>query len=158
MQEETNPVIEEIEKEIQETKKKASGEDFEIEIAEEQPKVEAQQEEKKEEKEEEDKYGAKVQNRIKKLVEQRRDAEIETKRQQELNSQLVKRLERLEKGTQTQAQNIQQKEFDQRYNLTRQALTKAVEEGDTEAQVNFSEQLADMRAAIRVGEMQRQML
>mgnify|MGYP003110445015 FL=1 len=157
MQEETNPVIEEIEKEIQETKKKASGEDFEIEIAEEQPKVEAQQEEKKEEKEEEDKYGAKVQTRIKKLVEQRRDAEIETKRQQELNSQLVKRLERLEKGTQTQAQNIQQKEFDQRYNLTRQALTKAVEEGDTEAQVNFSEQLADMRAAIRVGEMQRQM-
>ena len=114
MQEETNPVIEEIEKEIQETKKKSSGDNFEIEIAEEEPKVEAQQEEKVEEKEEEDKYGAKVQTRIKKLVEQRRDAEIETKRQQELNSQLAKRLERLEKGTQTQAQNIQQKEFDQR--------------------------------------------
>ena len=156
MQEENNPVIEEIEKEIEDTKRKASGDDFEIEIAEEQPK----EEEKKEleaKSEETDEYGSKVQNRIKKLVEQRRNAELETKRQQEANDQLSKRLERLERGTQSQAQNQASKEFEQRYNLTRQALTKAVEEGDTEAQVNFSEQLADMRASIRVNELQKQM-
>ena len=156
MQEENNPVIEEIEKEIEDTKRKASGDDFEIEIAEEQPK----EEEKKEleaKSEETDEYGSKVQNRIKKLVEQRRNAELETKRQQEANDQLSKRLERLEKGTRNQAHNQASKEFEQRYSLTRQALTKAVEEGDTEAQVNFSEQLADMRASIRVNELQKQM-
>ena len=93
MQEENNPVIEEIEKEIEDTKRKASGDDFEIEIAEEQPKEEQKQEvETKEEETEE--YGSKVQNRIKKLVEQRRNAELETKRQQEANDQLSKRLER----------------------------------------------------------------
>tara|TARA_R110000751_G_scaffold126066_2_gene227892 strand:- start:81 stop:995 length:915 start_codon:yes stop_codon:yes gene_type:complete len=156
MQEENNPVIEEIEKEIEDTKRKASGDDFEIEIAEEQPK----EEEKKEleaKSEETDEYGSKVQNRIKKLVEQRRNAELETKKQQEANDQLSKRLERLEKGTRNQAHNQASKEFEQRYSLTRQALTKAVEEGDTEAQVNFSEQLADMRASIRVNELQKQM-
>jgi hypothetical protein len=31
-----------------------------------------------------------------------------------------------------------------------------VEEGDTEAQVNFQEQMADMRAAMRIAEMQKQ--
>jgi len=35
-------------------------------------------------------------------------------------------------------------------------LTKAVEEGDTEAQVNFQEQMADMRAAMRIADMQKQ--
>ena len=37
----------------------------------------------------------------------------------------------------------------------KEALKKAVEEGDTEAQVDFSEQMADMRAAMRVAEMQK---
>jgi hypothetical protein len=41
--------------------------------------------------------------------------------------------------------------------LTKEALKKAVEEGDTDAQVSFSEQLADMRAAVRVNEMQNQL-
>ena len=36
------------------------------------------------------------------------------------------------------------------------ALHKAVEEGDTDAQVNFQEQMADMRAAMRIAEMQKQ--
>ena len=46
--------------------------------------------------------------------------------------------------------------FNQRYSQTKAALTKAVEEGDTEAQVNFQEQMADMRAAMRIAEMQKQ--
>jgi hypothetical protein len=161
-EQDTNPVIQEIEKEIEDTKRKNSDDNFEIEITQEQPKVEAQEEEKKEEQKKEadisdDDMSQAVQLRIKKLVQQRRDAEIETKNGQELISQLQKRLERLERGTQSQAQSMQQKEFDQRYNLTKQALEKAIEEGDTKAQVNFQDQLADMRAAIRVGDLQRQM-
>jgi hypothetical protein len=35
-------------------------------------------------------------------------------------------------------------------------LKKAVEEGDTDAQIDFQEQLADMRATIRISEMQQQ--
>ena len=154
MSEENNPVIEEIEKEIESTKQKASEDDFEIEIAED--KVEAKADN-KEEPLSEEVYSAKVERRVKKLVEQRRNAEIEAKAQAEQNAQLSKRLERLEQGTQNQAQGQANKEFENRYSLTKQALTKAVEEGDTEAQVNFQEQMADMRATIRVNEMQRQM-
>ena len=62
------------------------------------------------------------------------------------------RLERLEKGSEDQAQNA----FHNRYEQTKAALAKAVEEGDTQAQLNFTEQMADMRAAMRVAEMQRQ--
>ena len=48
-EQDANPVIQEIEKEIEDTKRKNSDENFEIEITEEQPKVEAQGQEKKEE-------------------------------------------------------------------------------------------------------------
>ena len=156
MSEENNPVIEEIEKEIESTKQKASEDEFEIEIAEDKVEVEAKADN-KEEPLSEEVYSAKVERRVKKLVEQRRNAEIEAKAQAEQNAQLSKRLERLEQGTQNQAQGQANKEFENRYSLTKQALTKAVEEGDTEAQVNFQEQMADMRATIRVNEMQRQM-
>ena len=135
MSEENNPVIEEIEKEIESTKQKASEDDFEIEIAEDKVEVEAKADN-KEEPLSEEVYSAKVERRVKKLVEQRRNAEIEAK---------------------AQAEGQANKEFENRYTLTKQALTKAVEEGDTEAQVNFQEQMADMRATIRVNEMQRQM-
>ena len=153
-EQDANPVIQEIEKEIEDTKKINSDENFEIEITEEQPKVEAQG--KQTDISDEDMSQA-VQARIKKLVQQRRDAEIETKNGQEKIDQLQKRLERLERGTQSQVESMQQKEFDQRYNLTKQALEKAIEEGDTKAQVNFQDQLADMRATIKVAELQRRM-
>ena len=147
---------EEIVQEIEEEIKKAKGEaeDFEIEITDD-PAKEAVEEAKdvaEEKKAEEPEYGEKVQKRIKKLVDQRREAEIQAAQIQEQNAQLVKRLERLEKGSQKTAES----NFNQRYAQTKAALTKAVEEGDTEAQVNFQEQLADMRAAIRIGEMQKQ--
>jgi len=156
MSEENNPVIEEIEKEIEDTKRKSNDDEFEIEIAEDKVEVEAKVDN-KEEALSEEVYSAKVERRVKKLVEQRRNAEIEARTQAEANAQLSKRLERLERGTQNQAQGQANKEFENRYSLTKQALTKAVEEGDTEAQVNFQEQMADMRATIRVNEMQRQM-
>jgi len=146
-------VLAEIEKEIEKTKGQ-KDDDLEIEIAEDEAE-ESQEEVAAKEKEsysEDSEYGAKVQNRIKKLVDQRRDAEVQTRQAQQQVAQLQARLERLEQGNTHRAEN----EFYQRYEQTKQALTKAVEEGDTKAQLDFTEQLADMRAAIRIAEMQKQ--
>ena len=146
-------VLAEIEKEIEKTKGQ-KDDDLEIEIAEdeaEEPQEEVAAKEKESDSEDSE-YGAKVQNRIKKLVDQRRDAEVQTRQAQEQVAQLQARLERLEQGNTHRAEN----EFYQRYEQTKQALTKAVEEGDTKAQLDFTEQLADMRAAIRIAEMQKQ--
>ena len=52
--------------------------------------------------------------------------------------------------------NLLNRAFNQRYSQTKAALHKAVEEGDTDAQVTFQEQMADMRAAMRIAEMQKQ--
>ena len=142
-------VMKEIEEEI--AKAQGNSDDFEIEVVDD-PVQEAQEEAKDVSEEQADDYGPKVQKRIQKLVTQRREAEIQAREIQEQNSQLTKRLERLEKGSQ---QNAEQN-FNDRYAQTKQALTKAVEEGDTEAQVNFQEQMADMRAAMRIAEMQNQ--
>lgn len=145
-----NDIMNEIEAEI----KKAKGEveDFEIEVIDD-PVEEAREEavDVAEETEEPD-YGPKVQKRIQKLVGQRREAEVQARQVQEQNEQLQKRLERLEQGSQKSSEE----QFNQRYAQTKQALHKAVEEGDTDAQVNFQEQMADMRAAMRIAEMQKQ--
>lgn len=145
-----NQILNEIEAEI----KKAKGDvdDFEIEVIDD-PVLEAREEaaDVAEEQEEPD-YGPKVQKRIQKLVSQRREAEIQARQIQEQNAQLQKRLERLEQGSQKSSEEL----FNQRYAQTKQALHKAVEEGDTEAQVNFQEQMADMRASMRIAEMQKQ--
>ena len=146
-------VIQEIEDEIK--KAKGEPEEFQIEITED-PAEEAKDvaeeavEEKKADPEPE--YGEKVQKRIKKLVDQRREAEVQARQIQEQNAQLSARLERLEQGSKKSSEN----QFNQRYAQTKAALTKAVEGGDTEAQVNFQEQMADMRAAMRIAEMQKQ--
>ena len=163
MSENSNP-IEEIEKEIEETRRKAKSENFEIEVTDEK-EVEAQAETQSEEveeapqsKEEKDKqYSEAVQARLNKMSAQRRQAELQAKKYQEETATLKARLERLENSnSQQQSQRIQS-DFDRRYALTKEALKKAVEEGDTDAQVSFSEQLADMRAAVRVNEMQNQL-
>ena len=93
-----------------------------------------------------------VQLRIKKLVQQRRDAEIETKNGQELISQLQKRLERLERGTQNQVQSMQQKEFDQRYNLTKQAIEKAIEEATPEQMLELKK--AEQEFEVKMKELE----
>ena len=74
MEEEKNPVLEEIEKEIEETKARNTGE-FEIEIADEPPETE--QKEKVEKAPEPEKaptaeYGAKVQRRIRTLIKEKK--------------------------------------------------------------------------------------
>ena len=148
METENKEAIEQIEQEI--VKAKEDPNNFEIEVTD-QPQEEDIKPKKAEEPKE-DEYGQKVERRIKKLVEQRRQTELEAKELQEKNSQLEARLARLEQGSEQTAQQA----FNQKYSDTKAALTKAVEEGDTKAQVDFSEQLADMRAAMRVAEMQRQ--
>jgi len=142
-------ILEEIEAEIK--KAKGETEEFEIELVDD-PVQEAKEEAKDVSEEKEDDYGPKVQKRIQKLVGQRREAEIQARQIQEQNAQLQKRLERLEQGSQQSAE----KAFNQRYSQTKAALEQAVEEGDTKAQVAFQEQMADMRAAMRIAEMQRQ--
>ena len=142
-------VVNEIEEEIK--KAKGEPEDFEIQITDD-PVEEAKDVAEEKAAEEEDDYGPKVQKRIKKLVDQRREAEVQAQQIQAQNAQLNARLARLEQGS---VQN-NEKAFNQRYAQTKAALTKAVEEGDTEAQVNFQEQMADMRAAMRIADMQKQ--
>tara|TARA_R110000824_G_scaffold40192_1_gene120695 strand:- start:293 stop:1189 length:897 start_codon:yes stop_codon:yes gene_type:complete len=144
-------VVNEIEEEIK--KAKGEPEDFQIQITDD-PIEEAKDvaEEKATEEVKEEDYGPKVQKRIKKLVEQRRQAEVQTQQIQEQNAQLNARLARLEEGS---VQNSE-KAFNQRYATIKAALTKSVEEGNTEAQVNFQEQMADMRAAMRIADMQKQ--
>ena len=148
MEEENNPVLEEIEKEIEETKAKNAGE-FEIEIAD-----EPEQEEKLEKKAEPQtaEYGAKVQRRIRTLIKEKKEAEELAQKQAQESSNLKARLEKLE----SQNQQTVNKDFQTHYDQTKQALHTAVEEGDTKAQVEFSEQLADMRARIRVADLQKQ--
>ena len=151
MNENSNP-MEEIEKEIEEAKSKSGEDNFEIEIAEDEI-----EETKQKENLDDEQHSARVRTRINKLTEQRRAAELESKKHQDETAQLKARLEKLEKGNETQQVAQAESQFQQRYNLTKQALHKAVEEGDTDAQVNFSEQIADMRAAVRVQQMEKQM-
>ena len=151
MEEEKNPVLEEIEKEIEETKAKNSGE-FEIEIADEPEQEEKLEKKAEPEKAETAEYGAKVQRRIRTLIKEKKEAEELAQKQAQESSNLKARLEKLE----SQNQQTVNKDFQTHYDQTKQALHTAVEEGDTKAQVEFSEQLADMRARIRVADLQKQ--
>jgi len=146
---EQEKILEEIEAEIEAAKGGNDG-DFEIEITDDtQLKPERPQEEPVEAADDQEPdYGPKVQKRISKLVAQRREAEVQARQIQDQNAQLQKRLERLEQGSQQDAEQ----QFNAKYQHTKQALHKAVEEGDTDAQVNFQEQIADMRAAMRVAQ------
>ena len=148
MSNEADGVIEEINEEIK--KAQAEAEEFQIEITDD-PQEEVDDIVEEESKKDDPEYGEKVQKRIQKLVAQRREAEVQSRQIQEQNAQLAARLERLEKGSQQSSENA----FNQRYAQTKEALKKAIEEGDTDAQLDFSEQIADYRAAMRVSEMQR---
>tara|TARA_R110000765_G_scaffold22911_1_gene58348 strand:- start:296 stop:1021 length:726 start_codon:yes stop_codon:yes gene_type:complete len=150
MEEDKNEAVEQVEQEIAELRKADSEEPLEIEIVEE-PDQEAAPEAEPEQGAD---YGEKVQRRIKKLVDQRRAAELQARKNQEETAQLKARLERLEQGSATQANTQAQNAFQTRYNETRKALMTAFEEGDTTAQLDFTEQLTDMRATARIAELQ----
>ncbi len=143
-------ILAELEAEVQQAKTKAgeeTEESLEIEL-----EPEAKESENKADSEvDPEEYSKKVQNRIKKLVEQRRKAELQTAEQQQEVAQLKARLARLEQGSTQRAEN----DFHTRYQQTKAALAKSVEEGDTNAQLEFTEQIADMRAAMRIAELQK---
>jgi molybdopterin converting factor small subunit len=138
----------EINESIDEAKNKLKDQDIEIEISDEKPKQEVKQENTSEKKpkpqlNDEDLSQA-VQTRIKKIIKQKKiEEEKNAKLSDEIN-QLQARLEKIEKSNEQQGQN----QLVENYNLTKQALTKAIEEGDTEAQVKFNEQLVDIKTAI----------
>ena len=124
--EEKEEVVEEPEQEAAEEQKETSGRDEE--------------------------FSKRVQKRISTLVQQRKQAEADTEAAMGQVKGLETRLDRLEAGNTHQAQQ----NFQTRYEEARTNLQTAIEEGDTAAQVEHQEQLADMRAAMRVAEMQRQ--
>ena len=155
---EVNDVMQEIQGEINDKKK-----ELEIEVVDNPPpkqeaKVEEKQPEPKQEEPKQDKeeekaeYGRKVQKRIKTVLADKKKAEEEAKLYKSQLDDLQNRLNRLEEGSVKQAET----NFQERYNQTKQALAKAIEEGDTEAQLNFTEQIADMRSAFRIQQMQEQ--
>ena len=126
---ETNPIVDEINKEIEETKNKIATDDLEIEITEEkeEPKeekeVEEEQPKEQKEKPKDQEYGVKVQNRIRKLVAEKKSADEKAQKLAQETADLKARLEKLEQGSQQQVAS----DFNKRYQETRQALHKAVE-------------------------------
>ena len=138
----------EINESIDEAKNKLKAQDIEIEISDEKPKQEVKQENTSEKTpkpqlNDEDLSQA-VQTRIKKIIKQKKlEEEKNAKLINEINS-LQTRLEKIEKSNEQQGQN----QLAENYNLTKQALAKAIEEGDTEKQIKFNEQLVDIKTAI----------
>ena len=139
----------EINENIDEAKTKLAEQDFEIEITEpEEPKKDTKSKKKetktKEQEEDDEKYSQQVQLRIKKLLAQKKDAEESAEKLQNTVATLSQRLEKIEKSNETQGKN----QLVEHYNLVKKALSKAIEEGDTEAQVKFNEELVDIKTTI----------
>ena len=145
----------EINEEIEKTKNKSDDTEIEIVENEEQQKENKQklEEEAKAKKAEEDKqYSANVQKRIKKILAEKAQAENRaTNLQNELQS-VTQRLEKIEQGVEKQGQNA----IEDHYNLTKKALAKAIEEGDTDAQIKFNEELVDLKTALALQKIEKQ--
>ena len=149
----------EINESIDEAKTKLAEQDFEIEVTDEKPKEKKEPEIKekpektvKSQIEEDDtKYSQAVQTRIKKLLQQKRDADEEAQKLQNTVAKLNQRLEKIEKSNEVQGQN----QLAEHYNLVKKALGKAIEEGDTEAQIKFNEQLVDIKTGIALQNQSR---
>ena len=145
----------EINESIDEVKNKIKEQDLEIEIEDVQPQsnenrpaVEVKKEPVKSKPKApeipDDQMSAAVQRRIKKILRDKKNAEEEAQNLQNTVAGLTQRLEKIEQANETQGQN----QLAEHYNLTKQALAKAIEEGDTEKQVKFNEELVDIKTAI----------
>ena len=152
--ENTEKSIEAINEEINQEIEKTKGKDSEVELeitenVEEKPKEVA----KKDELSEEDKkqYSVNVQNRIKKLIAEKKKAEDETAQLQNKLEGMAKRLEKIEDKNEKQGQEAIQ----EHYNLTKKALAKAIEEGDTDAQIKFNEELVDLKTSLALQRMDK---
>ena len=129
---------------------KSKNENVEIEVTEEAP---APQEDKEAKQKAEDaEYGAKVKKRIKKLIAEKHQAESEALNLKKQLDTLSQRMQKIEDVNTKQGQNAVQEHYD----LTKQALAKAIEEGDTDAQVKFNEELVDIKTALALQKIENQ--
>jgi hypothetical protein len=145
----------EINESIDEAKNKLKEQDLEIEIEDVQPQSNENRPAVEDKKEPvktkpkvpeipDDQMSAAVQRRIKRILRDKKNAEEEAQNLQNTVAGLTQRLEKIEKANETQGQN----QLAEHYNLTKKALAKAIEEGDTEQQVKFNEELVDIKTAI----------
>jgi len=143
-----NEVNAEINESIEESKNKLKEQELEIEVVEEvsvkeeKKPIEAKTEKKPEIGDAD--YSQAVQKRIKKLIQEKKTSDEEKEALQMQMSQMAKRLEKIEKSNETQGQN----QLAEHYNLVKRALGKAIEEGDTDQQIKFNEELVDIKTAI----------
>jgi hypothetical protein len=141
----------EISENIEESKNKLKEQDFEIEITDE-PKIIEKKQVKENKPEIDDKnYSESVQKRIRKLINEKKTSDEEKEALQKQMSQMAQRLEKIEKSNETQGQN----QLAEHYNLVKRALGKAIEEGDTDQQIKFNEELVDIKTAIAMQNQSR---
>ena len=141
----------EISENIEESKNKLKEQDFEIEITDE-PKIIEKKQVKENKPEIDDKnYSESVQKRIRKLINEKKTSDEEKEALQQQMSQMAQRLEKIEKSNETQGQN----QLAEHYNLVKRALGKAIEEGDTDQQIKFNEELVDIKTAIAMQNQSR---
>jgi hypothetical protein len=141
----------EISENIEESKNKLKEQDLEIEITDE-PKIVEKKQVKENKPEIDDKnYSESVQKRIRKLINEKKTSDEEKEALQRQMSQMTQRLEKIEKSNETQGQN----QLAEHYNLVKRALGKAIEEGDTDQQIKFNEELVDIKTAIAMQNQSR---
>jgi len=141
----------EISDNIEESKNKLKEQDLEIEITDE-PKIVEKKQVKENKPEIDDKnYSESVQKRIRKLINEKKTSDEEKEALQRQMSQMTQRLEKIEKSNETQGQN----QLAEHYNLVKRALGKAIEEGDTDQQIKFNEELVDIKTAIAMQNQSR---
>ena len=151
--ENTEKTIDDINEEINQEIEKTKGKDSEVELEITENTEEKPKEVEKDSLSEEDKkqYSINVQNRIKKLISEKNKSQDETAQLQSKLDAMAKRLEKIEVKNEKQGQEAIQ----EHYNLTKKALAKAIEEGDTEAQIKFNEELVDLKTSLALQRMEK---
>ena len=151
--ENTEKTIDDINEEINQEIQKTKGKDSEVELEITENTEEKPKEVDKDTLSEEDKkqYSINVQNRIKKLISEKNKSQEETAQLQSKLDAMAKRLEKIEVKNEKQGQEAIQ----EHYNLTKKALAKAIEEGDTEAQIKFNEELVDLKTSLALQRMEK---
>lgn len=151
--ENTEKTIDDINEEINQEIEKTKGKDSEVELELTENTEEKPKEVDKDTLSEEDKkqYSINVQNRIKKLISEKNKSQEETAQLQSKLDAMAKRLEKIEVKNEKQGQEAIQ----EHYNLTKKALAKAIEEGDTEAQIKFNEELVDLKTSLALQRMEK---
>ena len=151
--ENTEKTIDDINEEINQEIEKTKGKDSEVELEITENTEEKPKEVEKDSLSEEDKkqYSINVQNRIKKLISEKNKSQEETAQLQSKLDAMAKRLEKIEVKNEKQGQEAIQ----EHYNLTKKPLAKAIEEGDTEAQIKFNEELVDLKTSLALQRMEK---